>query len=95
MNGAQVTSLQGILLAVSEGKLPKEAAKAAIGAAFPLLEPAEINGMVDPIEVKPPVLPPPSPAPPPGAAVSEEEEMPETEAMELIDAFTKQLTATA
>lgn len=49
LNGAQVTALQGILLAVAIGQMPPETAKAAIAAAFPLITQAEVNSMVDPL----------------------------------------------
>jgi len=49
MNGAQVTSLQGIIVAASLGQIPTETARAAIGAAFPLLTPTQIDDMIAPL----------------------------------------------
>ena len=49
-NGAQVTSLVEILTKVGEGNMPKETAKAALKASFPLLTDQQINGMIDPIK---------------------------------------------
>lgn len=49
MNGAQVTSLQGLIVAVSEGKIPPATASAAIGAAFPLLSEEDIAAMINPL----------------------------------------------
>ena len=49
MNGAQVTSLQGLLVAVSEGSIPADTARAAIIAAFPLLTAEQVSAMIDPL----------------------------------------------
>lgn len=49
MNGAQVTSLQGLITAAAAGQLPKETAAAAIAAAFPLLSTEQINAMIAPL----------------------------------------------
>lgn len=57
MNGAQVTSLQGIITAAALGQIPIESARAAISAAFPLLEDEEIDQMIDPLEGFDPVIP--------------------------------------
>jgi phage portal protein BeeE len=54
MNGAQVSSLQGLLMAASSGEMPTETARAAIAAAFPLLTSDQIDAMVVPLgEVEP------------------------------------------
>jgi HK97 family phage portal protein len=58
-NGAQVQSLQGLLMAVAEGTLPAETAAAAIAAAFPLLDAEEIEAMIAPLRD---AAPPPEPA---------------------------------
>lgn len=93
MNGAQVTSLQSMLAAVSEGTLPKESAKAAIAAAFPLLDAAQINAMVNPIkegEVAPPAL---LALPPPPAPTADEEELVEDEGRAFLELFAKEIAA--
>lgn len=54
MNGAQITSLQGLLTAAANGDIPKETAKAAIKAGFPNIPDNLINQMVDGIESKTP-----------------------------------------
>jgi HK97 family phage portal protein len=64
MNGAQVTSLQGILLAAATGQLPPETARAAIQAAFPLLTPEQVNEMVAPLAEFEPAEPDPTPGQP-------------------------------
>jgi HK97 family phage portal protein len=48
MNGAQVQSLTQILEQLSLKKIPPDAAKAAIRAAFPLLTQEQVNALVDP-----------------------------------------------
>lgn len=63
MNGAQVSSLQEILLAVTAGTLPQETAAAMLAAAFPLLTPAQITAMVGPLEDFEPTPADPAPAP--------------------------------
>jgi hypothetical protein len=80
MNGAQVTSLQAFLTAVSQGDLPPETARAAIVAAFPLLSAAQVDAMIAPLEEFEPAglpaapggapggAPAPTPAPEPGDA---------------------------
>jgi HK97 family phage portal protein len=75
MNGAQVTSLQGLLMSVATGQLPPAAARAAIGAAFPGLTPTEIDQMIDPLEDFEPVTPSPSPnAPAPNTPPADDED---------------------
>lgn len=65
LNGAQVTSLQEIVLAVAQGKLPAETARAMISAAFPLLTAAQVAAMIGPLAGFQPTAdtPPPPPAP--------------------------------
>lgn len=58
MNGAQVTSLQGLIVAAAEGSIPPETARAAIQAAFPLLTPAQIDAMIKPLAEFEPETPP-------------------------------------
>jgi hypothetical protein len=50
LNGAQVTSLMDVLTRVSTGQVPVETAAAAIKAAFPLLTPQQIDGMLGPLQ---------------------------------------------
>lgn len=68
MNGAQVTSLQGLIVAAANGELPVDTARAAIAAAFPLLTPAQIDAMVAPLadfeSATPPDDAPPADTPP-------------------------------
>lgn len=67
LNGAQVTSMVDILTKAGAGEIPKESAKVALDVAFPgRFTTEQINGMIDPIEVKVPEEPTP-PAPPPSA----------------------------
>lgn len=49
MNGAQVTSLQGLITAASLGQIPVETVRAAIHAAFPLLTSDQVDQMVSPL----------------------------------------------
>jgi HK97 family phage portal protein len=49
LNGAQVTSLQEIVAAVSLGQMPSETAGAMIAAAFPLLTSEQITAMLAPL----------------------------------------------
>lgn len=65
MNGAQVSSLQALIVAAAAGEIPPESARAAISAAFPLLDEDEISAMIDPLaEFKPKPKPGEEPAPP-------------------------------
>lgn len=48
LNGAQVTSMQGVLEATARGDLPKETAKAMIKIAFSITD-EQVNAMIDPI----------------------------------------------
>jgi hypothetical protein len=50
MNGAQVTSLQGLIAAAALGEIPIETVRAAIAAAFPLMTAEQIDAMVAPLE---------------------------------------------
>jgi phage gp29-like protein len=47
LNGAQVSSLQGLLAAIAEGSLSSAAAKVAIKNAFPTIAQADVDAMVD------------------------------------------------
>lgn len=49
MNGAQVKAMQEIIAAVASKQLPPDAAKAALLAAFPLLDKEEVDAMIDPL----------------------------------------------
>ncbi len=62
MTGVQITSMLEILDRVKIGKLPKDTALVALGAAFPDMNPDTAKGMVDPIQVTGPE-PDPSAAP--------------------------------
>lgn len=65
MNGAQVTSLQGLIVAAANGEIPAATATAAIAAAFPLLTPAQVSAMITPLDSFEPETPPDDPPPPP------------------------------
>jgi len=67
MNGAQVTSLQGLITAAAMGDIPIDTIEAVIGAAFPLLTPAQIDAIVAPLKLAPPAPPAPEPEPTPPA----------------------------
>lgn len=58
MNGGQVTSLQGLIVAAANGEIPVETARAAIRAAFPLLSDEDINAMIQPLNDFDPVQSP-------------------------------------
>jgi hypothetical protein len=64
MNGAQVTSLQGLIVAAASGEIPAETARAAIMAAFPLLDPAQVDAMINPLASFEPATPPTEPTTP-------------------------------
>lgn len=53
LNGAQISSLKDIILAVGSGELEKGPAKELIRAAFPALGEDQVNNMIDPIIEKP------------------------------------------
>lgn len=84
LNGAQVTSLTAMLMSVAQGLMPPDTAKAAISAAFPLVDDTEIDAMIDPLvnfvpnpNVKPPDIPgidPSAPAPPTAPSAEEDDE---------------------
>lgn len=71
MNGGQVTSLQKIIEAVSAGTIPIETARAAIAAAFPVLDAGQVDAMLTPLDGFKPAKSPASPAAPPAAAVDQ------------------------
>lgn len=87
MNGAQVSALQGLIVAVSAGEIPKETARAAISAAFPLLSADKIDAMIDPIEEgsTPPTEPTEPPATPTPAGDEERDLTPAMIASMLIN----------
>lgn len=60
MNGAQVTSLQGLIVAAANGEIPAETARAAIQAAFPLLTSEQIDAMTAPLASFEPETPTPT-----------------------------------
>jgi phage portal protein BeeE len=97
MNGAQVTSLQGLITAAANGEIPIETARAAIAAAFPLLTPEQIDAMCKPLakfEPPAPPAPPPADSPPdddPEGDGGEEEESSEDEAKRLVVELSKDL----
>jgi phage portal protein BeeE len=66
MNGAQVTSLQGLIVAAANGEIPQGTAAAAIAAAFPLLTEQQVSDMIKPLASFNPT-PPPAETPPPAA----------------------------
>lgn len=55
MNGAQVAALLQITASVSDGTLPKASAVAMIAAAFPLIDAAAVQRIVEPLTTKPAV----------------------------------------
>ena len=65
LNGAQIESLLEIVGQVGAGTIPTASAKAIIGAAFPMIDDAAINAMLDPMATaKPPPAPDPGTDPP-------------------------------
>ena len=52
LNGAQISSLQGIIEAVSEGRVPPDTGKYLIKAGFPSLSIKMIDRMIDPVRKK-------------------------------------------
>lgn len=63
LNGAQVTALLEIVREVAANKLPGPAAQALIGAAFPLLEPAQIARLLAGVQGFAPEMQPVNPVP--------------------------------
>lgn len=59
LNGAQITSLQGIVQAVSDGTLPEDTAKVLIRKAFPTFTDQDIADMLDPTKNFNPEVPQP------------------------------------
>ena len=80
LNGAQIASLLEIALAVANGDLPPETAKATILASFPTLSPDEVDAIVDPAAKqaaeKPKEAPPPPPPPAANGKAPKEGEVP-------------------
>lgn len=74
MNGAQVTALQGMLVAAAAGELPVEAVRAAVRAAFPLLTEEQVDAMVNPLESFEPAAPQDGPQPAPPQAPDQNEQ---------------------
>lgn len=92
MNGAQISGLQGLLAAVTEGLMPPETARAAIAAAFPLLTAAQIDAMIVPLEELEPPEPAAPAAPPPASTAEpgdEDEDEGEDEEEQLAAFFTE------
>lgn len=54
LNGAQVSSLQALIVSAATGEMPIETARATIAAAFPLLSAAQVDAMVGPLLTEPP-----------------------------------------
>jgi HK97 family phage portal protein len=83
MNGAQVTSLQGIITSAATGQIPPETARASILAAFPLLSPEQVDAMISPLSTFTPkptepaaqAQPAATPAPKPEDEDEDEEDM--------------------
>lgn len=90
MNGAQVTSLQGLIIAVAEGKIPPATASAAISAAFPLLSAEDIAAMINPLSTFEPAVPAP-PAPIADAVDDSDSEDEEARALRFAIALNKEL----
>ena len=65
LNGAQIESLLEIVGQVGAGTIPPASAKAIIGAAFPMIDDAAINAMLDPMATVKPPAPAPAPDGPP------------------------------
>jgi hypothetical protein len=63
MNGAQVTALQGIAQAVSDGMMPSESAIALILVSFPTITEAQARAIIGPMEGFEQAKPEPEPAP--------------------------------
>lgn len=79
MNGAQVSSMQGLIVAVSDGSIPPETASAAIAAAFPLLSSAQIDAIINPLKNF-------DPAPAPGASAPAVAPAPASDAVDQTEA---------
>jgi HK97 family phage portal protein len=91
MNGAQVASLLSLVTAAANGEIPVDSAKASIGAAYPNLTEAQINGIVAPLaNFEPTPAPAPAPSTPP-AAEADDPEDPEDTSAEEEDAAAKEL----
>lgn len=73
MNGAQVTSLQGLIVAAASGEIPSETARAAIRAAFPLLTQDQVDAMISPLDGFEPEQPDGNPSSSPAEEPSDEE----------------------
>ncbi len=63
MNGAQVASMQETILAVADGSIPRETARAMFQAAFPAVPVEQIDAMLDPLKSFKPKPKPSAPAP--------------------------------
>lgn len=61
LNGAQITSLQGIVTSVVAGQLPEASARAMIAAAFPVLTSEQIDAILSPLANFTPDEPDPAP----------------------------------
>ena len=87
--GTQVTALQSLIAAGAKGEIPVHSVRAAIKAAFPLLDDTEVDAMVEPLEsFEPELEPAPKPVP---ASEDDEEESDEEFAMRFAIDLTKEL----
>jgi HK97 family phage portal protein len=75
MNGAQVVSLQGLIIAAANGELPPETASAAIAAAFPLLSEQQVSAMISPLASFKPQTPTAEPPKPAATEPAQDEEL--------------------
>ena len=65
LNGAQISSLQDIVVQAATGVIPITSAKALAAAAFPLLTPQQLDAIFADIKPTTPTPPAPAPTPPP------------------------------
>jgi HK97 family phage portal protein len=89
--GTQVTALQSLIAAGAKGEIPVDSVRAAIKAAFPLLEDAEVEAMVKPLEDFEPPAPPVAALPAPVAEDEDEEDDDEEFAMRFAIDLTREL----
>lgn len=67
LNGAQISSLQDIVVQAATGVIPISTAQALASAAFPLLTPQQLDAIFRDIKPSTPQPPAPAPTPPPAA----------------------------
>jgi len=70
LNGAQITSLSGLVTAVAAGELPYESARNLIEVAFPTIAPEKIEAILAPVKNAKPAEAQPTQPPPPAAEVN-------------------------